>query len=101
MTTKVIASHNMPSNNNYVLRNYKQLWTLSKFNEPNFSSKLSTLYSFVDLWECFVGKADMYMRDGLHLSGKEAAVFADELSAAVDSGTGSITTIFCNNHCLN
>ena len=28
----------------------------------------------------------MYMRDGLHLSGKGAAVFADELSAAVDSG---------------
>ena len=25
---------------------------------------------FVDLWECFVGKAGMYMRDGLHLSGK-------------------------------
>ena len=32
----------------------------------------------------------MYMRDGLHLSGKGAAVFADELSAAVDSGMGSI-----------
>ena len=30
------------------------------------------------------GSADMYMKDGLHLSGKGAAVFADELSAAVD-----------------
>ena len=30
----------------------------------------------------------MYMRDGL--SGKGAAVFADELSAAFDSGMGSI-----------
>ena len=30
----------------------------------------------------------MYMRDGLHLSGKGAAVFADELSAA---GVGNIT----------
>ena len=27
----------------------------------------------------FVGRADMYMRDGLHLSGKGTAVFADEL----------------------
>ena len=36
---------------------------------------------FVDLWGCFVGGggADMYMRDGLHLSGKGAAVFTDEL----------------------
>ena len=25
---------------------------------------------FVDLWGYFVGKEDMYMRDGLHLSGK-------------------------------
>ena len=35
---------------------------------------------FVDLWGCFVGRTDMYRRDGLHLSGKGAAVFADELS---------------------
>ena len=28
----------------------------------------------------------MFMRDGLHLSGKGAVVFADELSATVDSG---------------
>ena len=45
--------------------------------------------------------ADMYMKDGLHLSGKGAAVFADELSAAVNSGKGSITNIFINKHCLN
>ena len=25
---------------------------------------------FVDLWGRFVGRADMYMKDGLHLSGK-------------------------------
>ena len=45
----------------------------------------------------------MYMRDGLHLTGKGAAVFADELSAAVDSGMGSITNIFgsISKHCLN
>ena len=33
----------------------------------------------------------MYMRDGLHLSRKGAAVFTYELSVAVDSGMGSIT----------
>ena len=33
---------------------------------------------FVDLWGGFVGRADMYMKDGLHRSGKGAAVFADE-----------------------
>ena len=43
----------------------------------------------------------MYMRDGLHLSGKGAAVFADELSAAVESGMGSINNIFGSKHCLN
>ena len=25
---------------------------------------------YVDLWDSFVGKEEMYMRDGLHLSGK-------------------------------
>ena len=37
----------------------------------------------------------MFMRDGLHLSGKGAAVFADELSAAVNSSMGSINNMFC------
>ena len=41
------------------------------------------------------------MRDGLHLSGKGAAVLADELSAAVDGDMDSITNIFGNKHCLN
>ena len=31
---------------------------------------------YVDLWDSFVGKEEMYVRDGLHLSGKGAAVFA-------------------------
>ena len=31
--------------------------------------------SFVDLWRWFVGRPDMYMMDGLHLSRKGAAVF--------------------------
>ena len=55
---------------------------------------------FVDLWGSFVGRADMYMKDGLHLSGKGAAVFADGLTA-VDSGMGSITNIFGSQHYLN
>ena len=43
---------------------------------------------FVDLWGYFVGKEDMYMRDGLHLSGKGAAVFSENLLRSMDSGTG-------------
>ena len=38
----------------------------------------------------FVGKEDMYVRDGLHLSGKGAAVFAEGLSGAVASGLGKV-----------
>ena len=45
---------------------------------------------FVDLWSSFVAKEDMYMRDGLHLSGKGAGVFADGLKQAVDSGLGNV-----------
>ena len=56
---------------------------------------------FVDLWGSFVGRADMYMKVGLHLSGKGAAVFADKLSAAVDSDLGTMTNIFGSKHSLN
>ena len=53
------------------------------------------LVGFVDLRGRFVGMADMYMRDGFHLSGKGAAVCSDdELSAAVDRGMGSVKHIF-------
>ena len=38
---------------------------------------------YVDLWDSFVGKEEMYVRDGLHLSGKGAAVVAEGLSGAV------------------
>ena len=41
---------------------------------------------FVDLWGYFVGKEDMYMRDGLHLSGKGAAVFSKNLLESMDRG---------------
>ena len=43
----------------------------------------------------------MHMRDGLHFSRKGGVVFADELSAAVDSGMGSINNIFGSKHSLN
>ena len=43
---------------------------------------------FVDLWGYFVGKEDMFMRDGLHLSGKGAAVFSENLLRSMDNGTG-------------
>ena len=35
----------------------------------------------------------MFMRDGLHLSGRGAAVFADELLGTIDSGMGTINNI--------
>ena len=35
---------------------------------------------YVDMWDSFVGEEEMYVRDGLHLSGKGAAVFAEGLS---------------------
>ena len=56
---------------------------------------------FVDLWGGFVGRADMYMKDRLHLSGKGAAVIADGLTTAVESGMGSIMNIFGSQHYLN
>ena len=45
---------------------------------------------FVDLWDSFVGKEEMYLRDGLHRSGKGAAVFAEGLSGAVARGLGNV-----------
>ena len=41
---------------------------------------------FVDLCGYFVGKEDKYMRDGLRLSGKGAAVFSKNLLRSMDSG---------------
>ena len=43
---------------------------------------------FADLWGFFVGKEDMFMRDGLHLSGKGAAVFSENLLRSMNNGTG-------------
>ena len=38
----------------------------------------------------FGNRIEMYVRDGLHLSGKGAAVFAEGLSGAVASGLGKV-----------
>ena len=46
---------------------------------------------YVDLWDSFVGKEEMYARDSLHLSGKGAAVFAEGLLGAVASGLGKVS----------
>ena len=35
---------------------------------------------YVDMWDSFVGNEELYFRDGLHLSGKGAAVLAEGLS---------------------
>ena len=45
---------------------------------------------YVDLWDSFVGKEDIYARDGLHLSGRGSSIFSEGLSGAVTSGLGKI-----------
>ena len=45
---------------------------------------------FVDLWLSFVGRDDFFMRDGLHLTGKGAAVLGCDFVRVVDEGTGTI-----------
>ena len=42
----------------------------------------------LDLWGRFVGKEYMYVRDGLRVSGKGAAVFSENLLQSMDSGKG-------------
>ena len=44
----------------------------------------------VDLWDSFVGKEEMYARDGLHLSGRGASLFAEGLSGAFTNGSGKV-----------
>ena len=45
---------------------------------------------YVDLWDSCVGEEEMYARDGLYLSGKGTAAFAEGLSGAVASGLGKV-----------
>ena len=56
---------------------------------PRLSSLLVQV-GYVDLWDSFVGIEGMYARDGLHLSEKGAAAFAEGLSGAVASGLGKV-----------
>ena len=45
---------------------------------------------YVDMWDRFAGKKVLYLRDGLHLSGKGAAVLAEGLPGADASGLGKV-----------
>ena len=45
---------------------------------------------YVDLWDSFVRKEEINARDGLHLSGKWAAAFAEGLSGAFAGGLGKV-----------
>ena len=45
---------------------------------------------FVDMWLNYVGRDYFFMRDGLHLTGKGAAVLVCEFVRVVDDGTGTI-----------
>ena len=55
----------------------------------------------MDLWGSFVGRTDMYMKDGLYLTGKWATVFVDGTSATEYSGLGRISNKFGSKHYLN
>ena len=52
---------------------------------------------FVDLRDSFVGKEEMYSSDGLHLSGKGAAVFADRLSGTAQPVACGLGKVRCLN----
>ena len=45
---------------------------------------------FVDLWDSFVGKEEMYFRADIHLSGKGAAVLTEGMPGAVATGLGIV-----------
>ena len=45
---------------------------------------------FVDLWDCFDGKEEINMRDGVHFVGKGAVFFADVLKQVGESGPGNV-----------
>ena len=49
---------------------------------------------FVDMWASFVEREVMFMNDGLHLSGKGAAVLGSEFIRCIHEGTGTV-------ECLN
>ena len=48
------------------------------------------MIEFVYLWGCYIGREDMFTRDGLHLNGNGAAVLADELQKSVKVVQGEL-----------
>ena len=45
---------------------------------------------FEDMWLNFARRDDFFMRHGLHLTGKGAAVLGCEFVRVVDEGTGTV-----------
>ena len=45
---------------------------------------------FVDMWLNCVGRGEFFMRDGLHLTGKSAAVLVCEFVRVVNDGTRTV-----------
>ena len=48
---------------------------------------------FVDMWLNLMGRDYFFMRDGLLLTGKGAAVLGREFVRVVDEGTGTVNYI--------
>ena len=65
------------------MSDYRQWWIYQRIQQLCGEEEVG----FVDL---YVGRADMFTRDGVHPSGKGAAVFADEFSVGFDSGINNI-----------
>ncbi|MBA1446784.1 MAG: hypothetical protein FE835_18150 [Gammaproteobacteria bacterium] len=45
---------------------------------------------FIDMWTSFVGMEDLFMSDGLHLTGKGAAVLGSGFVRVIEDGTGIV-----------
>ena len=66
----------------HIIMNFTSVWKqdtrIQKFEADGSQRDGGSAY--VDLWDSVVWKVEMYVRYGLHLSGKGAAVFAEGLS---------------------
>ena len=82
MVGQIIISGILPVFGNRIqgYRNSKRMAVKGMLKRPCKEEEVG----YVDLWDSFVRK------DGLHLSGKGAAVFAEGLSGAVASGLGKV-----------
>ena len=63
----------------------------NRIHEYRNSKRMAVNGMVKRLCNSFVGKEEMYARDGLHLSGKGAAVLAKGLSGAVASVLGKVS----------